>query len=166
MIISLLSLCTSLFLTKIKQVFWEVPIDLLEKIQFVSNLFLRKIKIICSGGSRIFPRGGVNPPGGAWTRQIFPKTAWNRKNLDAQGGACVPHAPPPRSANDMNYASALETHCWEAGWLFVHVIWLRKLASSSTEAALKARTKVDQYEGKMRFLWQISHTKECSHQNM
>ena len=51
-----------------------------------------------SGGSRIFPRGGVNPPGGAWTRQIFPKTAWNRKNLDAQGGACVPHAP-PRSAN-------------------------------------------------------------------
>ena len=42
--------------------------------------------------------GGVNPPGGAWTRQIFPKTAWNRKNLDAQGGACVPHAP-PRSAN-------------------------------------------------------------------
>ena len=38
--------------------------------------------------------GGVNPPGGAWTRQIFPKTAWNRKNLDAQGGACVPHAPP------------------------------------------------------------------------
>ena len=45
--------------------------------------------------------GGVNPPGGAWTRQIFPKTAWNRKNLDAQGGggACVPHAPPPRSAN-------------------------------------------------------------------
>ena len=52
-----------------------------------------------SGGSRIFPRGGVNPPGGAWTRQIFPKTAWNRKNLDAQGGACVPHAPPPRSAN-------------------------------------------------------------------
>ena len=52
-----------------------------------------------SGGSRIFPRGGVNPPGGAWTRQIFPKTAWNRKNLDAQGGACVPHAP-PRSANE------------------------------------------------------------------
>ena len=46
MIISLLSLSTSLFLTKIKQVFWEVPIDLLEKIQFVSNLFLRKIKII------------------------------------------------------------------------------------------------------------------------
>ena len=46
-----------------------------------------------------FPEGGVNPPGGAWTRQIFPKTAWNRKNLDAQGGACVPHAP-PRSAND------------------------------------------------------------------
>ena len=42
-----------------------------------------------------FPEGGgVNPPGGAWTRQIFPKTAWNRKNLDAQGGACVPHAPP------------------------------------------------------------------------
>ena len=49
---------------------------------------------ISSGGSRIFPRGGGREPSrGAWTRQIFPKTAWNRKNLDAQGGACVPHAP-------------------------------------------------------------------------
>ena len=50
--------------------------------------------------------GGVNPPGGAWTRQIFPKTAWNRKNLDAQGGACVPHAP-PRSANANNTENVL-----------------------------------------------------------
>ena len=41
--------------------------------------------------------GGVNPPGGAWTRQIFPKTAWNRKNLDAQGGRAS--LTPPRSAN-------------------------------------------------------------------
>ena len=38
--------------------------------------------------------GGVNPPGGAWTRQIFPKTAWNRKNLDAQGGGVRPSRPP------------------------------------------------------------------------
>ena len=45
-----------------------------------------------------FPQGG-----GAWTLQgggvntqfcrILPKTAWNWKNLDAEGGACVPHAP-------------------------------------------------------------------------
>ena len=45
------------------------------------------------------------PKGGAWTLQggggvntqfcqILPKTAWNWKNLDAEGGACVPHAPP------------------------------------------------------------------------
>ena len=46
------------------------------------------------------------PQGGAWTLQggggvntqfcrILPKTAWNWKNLDAEGGgACVPHAPP------------------------------------------------------------------------
>ena len=41
--------------------------------------------------------GGVNPPGGAWTRQIFPKTAWNRKNLDAQGGraSLTPPLDPP-----------------------------------------------------------------------
>ena len=52
--------------------------------------------------------GGVNPPGGAWTRQIFPKTAWNRKNLDAQGGACVPHAP-PRSANALSVLSIMLT---------------------------------------------------------
>ena len=45
-----------------------------------------------------FPEGGgVNPPGGAWTRQIFPKTAWNRKNLDAQGGhaSLTPPLDPP-----------------------------------------------------------------------
>ena len=53
-----------------------------------------------SGGSRIFPRGGVNPPGGAWTRQIFLKTAWNRKNLDAQGGCAslTPPLDPPMTA--------------------------------------------------------------------
>ena len=41
--------------------------------------------------------GGVNPPGGAWTRQIFPKTAWNRKNLDARGGraSLTPPLDPP-----------------------------------------------------------------------
>ena len=50
---------------------------------------------VSSGGSRIFPRGGVNPPGGAWTRQIFPKTAWNRKNLDAQGGGGARPSRPP-----------------------------------------------------------------------
>ena len=42
-----------------------------------------------------FPRGrGAKSPGGADIRfcQIFPKTAWNWKNLDPQGGASV--APP------------------------------------------------------------------------
>ena len=59
-----------------------------------SHLRLRK-RIQSTVADPGFSRGGgVNPPGGAWTRQIFPKTAWNRKNLDAQGGACVPHAPP------------------------------------------------------------------------
>ena len=69
-----------------------------------------------SGGSRIFPRGGrepsrggVNPPGGAWTRQIFPKTAWNRKNLDAQGGGRASLTPPPRSANGHTL-----NHYWQA----------------------------------------------------
>ena len=57
----------------------------------IFNFALWKVAVADPGFSR---GGGVNPPGGAWTRQIFPKTAWNRKNLDAQGGACVPHAPP------------------------------------------------------------------------
>ena len=64
-----------------------------------------------SSGSRLpkavtdpgFPqRGAVNPPGGGGGGlntqfcRILPKTAWNWKNLDAEGGgggACVPHAP-------------------------------------------------------------------------
>ena len=61
------------------------------------KLMKRRKQCHNSGGSRIFPRGGVNPPGGAWTRQIFPKTAWNRKNLDAQGGraSLTPPLDPP-----------------------------------------------------------------------
>ena len=52
-----------------------------------------------------FPKGGREPSkGGAWTHnfaQFSKKTAWNWKNLDAEGGggACVPHAP-LRSATD------------------------------------------------------------------
>ena len=44
-----------------------------------------------------FPEGGREPSRGAWTRQIFPKTAWNRKNLDAQGGraSLTPPLDPP-----------------------------------------------------------------------
>ena len=65
----------------------------LEKSGFITVANYEKYLPVADPG---FSRGGggVNPPGGAWTRQIFPKTAWNRKNLDAQGGACVPHAPP------------------------------------------------------------------------
>ena len=63
-----------------------------------------------------FPRdGGVNPPG-AWTHNfanVFLKTAWNRKNLDAGGGACIPHAPPPpfRSANEVDNKH-FSKHIW------------------------------------------------------
>ena len=51
-----------------------------------------------------FPRGGgANPPGkGVADKrfcQIFPKTAWNWKNLDPKEGARVFRAP-LRSAND------------------------------------------------------------------
>ena len=57
-----------------------------------------------------FPKGGgVNPPrGGVNTQfcQILPKTAWNWKNLDAEGGACVPHAP-LRSATGKCWSSQL-----------------------------------------------------------
>ena len=70
----------------------------LQRTKILSS-FLSDERTMTSGGSRIFPRGGVNPPGGAWTRQIFPKTAWNRKNLDARGGRAS-LTPPPRSAND------------------------------------------------------------------
>ena len=45
-----------------------------------------------------FPQGGgVNPPrGGVNTQfcQILPKTAWNWKNLDAEGGGVRPSRPP------------------------------------------------------------------------
>ena len=63
-----------------------------------------------------FPRGGGanSPGGGANIRncQIFWKTAWNRKNLDPQGGGAS-LAPPLRSANDLcfwNYVFTLTYH--------------------------------------------------------
>ena len=48
-----------------------------------------------SGRSRISPRRGRQLPRGANIRfcQIFPKTAWNWKNLGPQGGMRVPRAP-------------------------------------------------------------------------
>ena len=44
-----------------------------------------------------FPEEGRQPPGGANIRicRNFPKTAWNRKNLDVRGGACPSRTPPP-----------------------------------------------------------------------
>ena len=56
--------------------------------------------------------GGVNPPVGAWTRQIFPKTAWNRKNLDARGGRAS-LTPPPRSANALVTRQTWWVETWE-----------------------------------------------------
>ena len=56
---------------------------------------------LSSGAFRISPRWGRQFSEGAVnTRfcQIFPKTAWNWKNLDPQGG-CASLAPPLRSAN-------------------------------------------------------------------
>ena len=50
---------------------------------------------------RFPPGGGVNHPRWVWFCQSLPKTAWNWKNLDAQGGGgggVRPHAP-LRSAN-------------------------------------------------------------------
>ena len=49
--------------------------------------------ILYSGGSRISPRRGANSPrGGANIRfcHIFPKTAWNWKNLGPPGGGASP----------------------------------------------------------------------------
>ena len=73
-----------------------------------------------SGGSRIFPRGGVNPPGGAWTRQIFPKTAWNRKNLDAQGGraSLTPPLDPPMRRLRFYYYLAYQSQKHKEAWVY------------------------------------------------
>ena len=53
----------------------------------------------CTAADQGFSQGGANSPGGGGGAnirfcQIFPKTAWNRKNLGAQGGRRVPPAPP------------------------------------------------------------------------
>ena len=65
--------------------YWQLTIHLLMRVT------------ISSGGSRISPRRGCQlPKGGANIRfcQNFPKTAWNRKNLDPQVGGRASPAPP------------------------------------------------------------------------
>ena len=58
----------------------------------------------CSGRSRISPRWGRQPfkrGANIWFCKILTKNAWNWKNLDPRGRACVPRAlslPPLRSA--------------------------------------------------------------------
>ena len=52
----------------------------------------------CSDGSRISPRGGVNPPRGGREHTILPNSPKNCMKLKefgcrGGGGACVPHAP-------------------------------------------------------------------------
>ena len=51
------------------------------------------VSILHSGGSRIFPRGGVNPPGGAWTRQISRKLHEIERIWTPRGGV-RPSRPP------------------------------------------------------------------------
>ena len=48
-----------------------------------------------------FPEGGVNPPGGGVNTPNFPENCMKSKEFGRPGGACVPHAPPPRSANEV-----------------------------------------------------------------
>ena len=48
--------------------------------------------LCCQRWIQDFP-GGTNSPGFC---QILPKTAWNRKNLGAQGGACPSRPSPPK----------------------------------------------------------------------
>ena len=88
---------------EVNSIIWVISLTPRKSLRPIA-FFFQSIPVADPGFSR---GGGVNPPGGAWTRQIFPKTAWNRKNLDAQGGACVPHAP-PRSANVYSWFDSTE----------------------------------------------------------
>ena len=53
---------------------------------------------VFSGGSRIFPRGGVNPPGGGVNTPNFPENCMKSKEFGRPGGGVRPSRP-PRSAN-------------------------------------------------------------------
>ena len=91
-----------------------------------------------SGGSRISRGGGVS----SWFYQISPKTAWNRKNLDARGGVCVPHAP-LRSTNVLSWTFC---HCfalWLVHSLIPHSSTMVKTALESGNGNNKCSCQVD-----------------------
>ena len=56
---------------------------------------------ICSGGSRIFPRGGREPSRGGVNTPNFPENCMKSKEFGRPGGGVRPSRP-PRSANDMS----------------------------------------------------------------
>ena len=87
---------------------WDVDIILTKTFSYVLNISALVLLWVPVADPGFSWGGGVNPPGGAWTRQIFPKTAWNRKNLDAQGGRAS-LTPPPRSANGSTSSSFLRS---------------------------------------------------------
>ena len=49
---------------------------------------------VFSGGSRIFPRGGVNPPGGGVNTPNFPENCMKSKEFGRPGGGVRPSRPP------------------------------------------------------------------------
>ena len=80
-----------------------------ETVNIISELVKEEICCIffiscalCSGGSRISLRRGRQLPGGTniWFCQIFPKTAWNWKNLDPGVASLMPPLDPPLLCKD------------------------------------------------------------------
>ena len=95
--------------------------DLSHDALHVSRPIKHNLRLLCyvGGKKRIaaadpgFPRGGGGgcqlPRGGTNIRfcQIFPKTAWNRKNLGARGGRGAPCAS-PKSATELRLTTIIK----------------------------------------------------------
>ena len=79
-------LCTSLEMLVVQLHKWR-------SMEIVKHFF-KGFSNVSSGGSRIFPRGVRQLPKLLLFFEFLLKTAWKWKNLDPQGGARVPGAPP------------------------------------------------------------------------
>ena len=102
-----------------------------------------------SGGSRITPRWGANFPGGAniWFCQIFPKTAWNWKNLDPGGPR------PLRSATGITVRVFFSLCTCKCVWFALHHLRCQPINTYSIHTKRK-------WEQKRRSVNRQTHTTE------
>ena len=106
------NICLLQIMTGLWPIFIDLYNDFDSSIRHTDVGDISVVNVVCCGESRISPRWGHQLSRGTNIRfcQIFPKTAWNWKNLDPWG---LRHLdPPPASVKGSYFGGFLMTHSY------------------------------------------------------